>query len=249
MRSLLLYTLLYTIVMELMLVAAVLYWPDFEQNVDALRLLAPIKSVKDIVQEIEQEGVIPYITSQQFFKGGNTLGTAAAVLFAVGAVAGEAHRGTLELLLARPYSRLRILSERWLFGAVCCCLPVFLTSATIPWMGSWIDEDFDIVPLMLCSVHESLFLLAVYGAAFFCSTIGSNPTRIALVLLFVSTFQFAIYFIEVVTKWSLYRLADLKDFTKIYEDYALDWTVCGPLVAAIVLSFTASYLAFRRRLP
>jgi len=33
--------------------------------------------------------VIGYISGQHFFKGCNTLGTAAAVLFAVGAVAGD----------------------------------------------------------------------------------------------------------------------------------------------------------------
>jgi ABC-type transport system involved in multi-copper enzyme maturation permease subunit len=67
--------------------------------------------------------VFAYVTGQHFFKGCNTLGTAAAVLLAVGAVAGEAHRGTLEIWLARPLSRRRILSERWVQGAHwrCAC--------------------------------------------------------------------------------------------------------------------------------
>ena len=102
--GLFLYMLGYFVILELMLVGAVLYWPNFEGNLESVRALSsPIPALRDIINDIEETGVFGYISGQHFFKGCNTLGTAAAVLFAVGAVAGEAHRGTLEILLARPY--------------------------------------------------------------------------------------------------------------------------------------------------
>lgn len=248
--GLFLYMLGYFAILELMLVGAVLYWPNFEGNLESVRALSnPIPALRDVLDDIEATGVIGYICGQHFFKGCNTLGTAAAVLFAAGAVAGEAHRGTLEILLARPYSRLRILAERYAAGALALTVPIFVSSATIPWLTDRIDETVDLEGFMLGSAHQSIFLLSIYSVAFLLSTIGSNPTRITLVVLFTTTFLFAIYMIKVVTNYSYYRLCDIRDFVKIEDSRSLDWGTLGPLVAASVVLFGVSYVMFRRRVP
>lgn len=246
---LLLFTLLYFVILELMLVAAVLYWPNFEENVEALRLMAPIPALKDIVTQIEQGGVFPYVAGQQFFKACNSLGSAAAVLFSVGAVAGEASRGTLEMWLARPFSRARILTERYALGALALCVPVFLSSATIPWLADRVDEAFELWPLMLCSFHQCCLLMAIYSLTFLLSALGSHPIRIALLVLFVTTFEFAIYMIMEWTHYSIYRLSDIEDFIAIESSRAIDWRVCGPLLAVAAAFYGASLWAFRRRVP
>ena len=249
-RGLFLFAFGYFVLLELMLAAAILYWPNFEENLAAVRSMAsPIPALSDILDTVEETGALGYIMGQHFFKGCNTLGTAAAVLFASGAVAGEVHRGTLELLLARPQSRARILLERWLAGALALAIPVFLTSLTIPWLAARIGEDQDLEPYMLGSVHQTFFLIAVYGLSFLMSALGSNPTRIALIVLFATTFEFAIYMIKVLTHWSLFRLADIEVMIRIADDRALDWGICGPLVGAIAVLFAASLVAFRRRVP
>jgi ABC-2 type transport system permease protein len=245
-----LYSLAFFVILELMLVAAILYWPSFAENVDAARsLLGGVPIVADMLEELEDAGVLGYIALQHFFKGCNTLGTAAAVLFAAGAVAGEVHRGTLEILLARPYSRARILTERYLAGILAFGLPIFATSATIPWLAERVDEVVELETFLLGSVHQTIFLLAIYSATFLLSTMGSNPTRIALGALFVTTFLFAIYMIKVVTHYSLYRLCDLGDFQRIDETGGLDWGVLGPLAGVSAALFVASLLVFRRRVP
>jgi len=248
--GLFLYMLGYFVILELMLVGAVLYWPNFEGNVESVRALSnPIPALRDLMDEIEATGVIGYISGQHFFKGCNTLGTAAAVLFAVGAVAGEVHRGTLEILLARPYSRLRILTERYVAGALALCVPIFLSSAAIPWLADQIDETVDLQGFLLGAAHQSIFLLSIYSATFLCSTFGSNPTRIALVVLFTTTFLFAIYMIKVVTHYSYYRLCDIRDFIRIEDERALDWSTLGPLLSGSIVLFGVSYAVFRRRVP
>ena len=248
--GLLLYSLAFFVILELMLVAAVLYWPSFAENVDAARaLLGGVPIVADMLEELEDAGVFGYIALQHFFKGCNTLGTAAAVLFAAGAVAGEVHRGTLEVLLARPYSRERILAERYVAGILAFGLPIFATSATIPWLAERVDEVVELETFLLGSVHQTVFLLAIYSATFLLSAVSSNPTRVALSALFVTTFLFAIYMIKVVTHYSLYRLCDLGDFRRIDDTGGLDWGVLGPLLGASALFFVASLLALRRRVP
>ncbi len=249
-KHLTLYALGEYIILQVMLVAAILYWPNFEANVDKLRALAaPIPSLAELIDHIEDAGVLGYIAGQHFFKGCNTLGTAAAVLFAVGAVAGEAHRGTLEMLLARPYSRLRILSERYFAGLVALCVPIFASSLTIPALAEQIGEVELLAPYLWGSVHQSIFLAAIYSATFFFSCIGNNPTRIAIVVIFITTLQFAIYMIKVVTHYSFYRLADIEVFVNIADKNGLDLVICGPLFLVSALFFGASVYAFQRRLP
>ncbi len=249
-RGLFLLALGYGVILELMLVAAVLYWPDFLANIESVRRLAgPIPALGEMVAEIESTGAVGYIAGQHFFKGCNTLGTAAAVLFAAGAVAGEAHRGTLEILLARPTSRARILTERYLAGFLAFALPIFLSSASVPWLAARVDEEVALQSFLLGALHQTLFLSVIYGAAFLLSTLGSNPTRVALIVLFGTTFSFAIYMVKVVTHWSFYRLCDIEDFVRIDREGSLDWSTLGPLVGASAVLYAASLFAFRRRVP
>ncbi len=248
-RSILLRGLAFTLVLELLLVPAVLFWPNFRDNIGALQAMMPFKAARELLDQFGQAGATGYICGQQFFKACNTLGTAAAVLFAAGAVAGEAHRGTLELWLSRPISRRRLLLERWLGGALAIVLPVFLTSSTIPWLASHDDEHLPLWPILLCAAHQSCLLLTLYSATFFFSTVGSNPLGIGFAMLLFSIFQFAIYMIETITHYSLFRLADIPTFVEICNRGALNPRIVLPLLLVSVLFIVVSLIAFERRVP
>jgi len=245
-----LFALAYLVILEVMLVAAVLYWPDLAANLPAARrLAAPIPVLGQFVERVSETGVRGYLIGQHFFKGCNTLGTAAAVLFAAPAIAGEAHRGTLELLLARPHSRARLLLERWAGGAVAVTVPVFLSTLTIPLLCTRVNEVQPYGPLLWCALHQSLFLLAIHALAFLCSALGSHPTKIALAILFFTTFEFSIYMIKVVTHWSVFRLCDLDTLLAVADGGRLDARLVLPLLAWIALCVGAALFAFRRRSP
>lgn len=239
----------YALVLEAMLAGAILFWPNFKDNIGALKALAPLKVMKDMVDALGQGGVIAYVNGQHFFKGCNTLGCAAAVLFAMGAVAGEAQRGTLEIWLARPLSRRRILCGRYAAGALAVSLPVFATTLTIPWLLSLVGEEMRLWPLLLCSTHQALFLIAIYSTTFFLSSIGHKPTSIAFVMLFSTTFEFSLYLIQSATHWSVFRMVDIGTFGRIFSAGALDWRLCAPFVAVSVIGLGASLHAFQRRVP
>jgi len=248
--GLLLFSLAYLVILEVMLAAALLAWPAFAENIATLRnMAAPIPVLGDVFDSVEETGVLGYTLAQHFFKGCNTLGTAAAVLFAAPAVAGEAHRGTLELWLARPFSRTRLLLERYGAGALALIAPVFLSTLTIPYLAERVDELEPYAPYLLCAVHQSVFLLAIYSLTFLCSALGSNPTKISLAILFVTTFEFAIYMIKVWTHWSLFRLSDLQTMIAIADDRRLDWSLAAWLLGASALFLAASLVVFRRRNP
>lgn len=239
----------YAIVLEAMLAGAILFWPNFKENIGALKAMMPMKVMKEMVDSLGQGGVVAYVNGQHFFKGCNTLGCAAAVLFAMGAVAGEAQRGTLEIWLARPLSRRRMLCSRYAAGALAVALPVFATSATIPWLLARVGESAQLAPLLLCAAHESLFLLVIYSSTFFFSSVGHRPNVIAFAMLFFTTFEFSMYLIQSATHWSIFRLTDIETFGRIFSRSALDWRTCVPFAAISALALCASLFAFERRVP
>lgn len=248
-RAMIVPFLAYVVLLETMLAAALLYWPNFEENVGMLKAMAPIDMLKDMVDTLAQGGIEAYVVGQHFFKGCNTLGTAAAVLFAAGAVAGEVHRGTFELWLARPLTRRRLLLERWISGAVVLCLPVILTTLTAPWLLTFVDTEVSLTALLLGAVHQSVFLLMLYSLTFFLSTLFDNPMGIALAVLFFTTLEFAIYMVKVVTHWSIYRLADIEVFMNIMQKQRLDWAMLTGMLGVSLLFLLLSLFTFSRKVP
>ncbi len=239
----------YFVVLELLLVAAVLFWPDFEKNIDALRSMIPIDEIQAMVDKIGEAGAPAYVNGQHFFKGCNTVGTLAAIIFAMGAVAGEAHRGTLEIWLARPLSRRRILLERWIVGALAVTIPVFATSATVPLLLERVHEEMSFAWLMRSSLQQSLLLLAIYGVTFLFSCVSSRPIAIAFGMLMFAIFEFSLYMIPSVTHASIFRLTDIDVFAWIGNYQTLDWRLAVPLVLVIAATVWGSLTAFARRVP
>lgn len=249
-RSYLLRSAGFFVVLEVMLAAAIVWWPSFAENIGSIKNLAsPLPMLRDMVDSLEQGGINAYVIGQHYFKGCNTLGATSAVLFAMGAVAGEAHRGTLELWIARPVSRARLLTERFVLGWLATALPVFASSATVPWLLQRVDETMAWNDLLLCSLHQSLFLGCIYTVTFVLSCASSQPIRIAFVMLFLSIFQFAIYMVKTITDWSLFRLVDIEVFTRIT---LRDGLLTGPtaaFVAVHVLGYLLALRLFARRVP
>lgn len=242
-------TLGYFAVLELMLVAACLYWPQFRENTDALKVFAaPVPVLGDMVRQLEEKGVMAYVIGQHFFKGCSVLGVAAATLFAAGAIAGEAHRGTLEVFLARPVSRVRLLTERYVTGALQLCIPIFLTSLTVPYLLTFVNETASYGALMLTSVHECLFLLVLYSATFLVSTFGRTPLKITFVMLIFAIFNFAIYMVKTVTHYSLFRKSDIDVLLRVYEAGPL-WGMWAVFAALSLGFYLASLAIFARRVP
>ncbi|MFT5733136.1 MAG: ABC-2 type transport system permease protein [Planctomycetota bacterium] len=238
------------LVIEMMLAAAIYWWPNFMENISSIKMIAsPVPMLKQLVDQVDRGGVAGYVVGQHYFKGCATLGTAAAILFASGAVAGEAHRGTMELWLARPVSRLRLLTERYVLGLLAVLLPVFVSSFTIPPLLTIVDQTMDWSDLTRCSIHMGAFLSVVYSVAFFWSSLGSEPLRISFVMLFGSILTFAIYLVETITNYSLYRLVDIKVFMEIVMKDRLDWWYVIPMLALSAVLYALSVQAFRRRLP
>jgi ABC-type transport system involved in multi-copper enzyme maturation permease subunit len=232
-----------------MLAAAILYWPEFQKNNPAIQKMVPGKIMGGFVDAIVRGGAPAYAILQHFFKGCHMLGGAAAILFACGAVAGEAHRGTMEIWLARPVTRRRLLLERYFLGALAVAIPIFVTSASIPWLFGLVGEKVSIEPFLLGAAHETVFLLSIYSATFLLSTIGSRPMPIAFGMILFLVLQFAFYLVMEMTHFSIFRWADLEDFLTILSKRRLDAGVLVPLGLFSAACLGVSLAVFRRRVP
>jgi hypothetical protein len=233
-----------------MIAGAIYWWPSFSEHLGKLKVFAaPMPMLGGMLDQIEQGGVAAYVVGQHFFKAGNTVGVGAAILFAAGAIAGEAHRGTLELWLARPVSRARLLSERFFGGLLVTTLPVFATSALVPWMLGWVDESMAFSDLMRCSVHCSALLGAIFAITFLWSAAASEPWRIIFVMLMFCVFEFAMYMVKTATDFSVFRLADIEVYMRSVLENRLDWRYVGPMLAVIALSYLGALRVFARRVP
>ena len=70
----------YVVVLEVALVAAILYWPRFRDNTPVIAKLVPFESLQTLLEAVEIEGYWPYLAIQQWFKGCSRFGLAAAAL-------------------------------------------------------------------------------------------------------------------------------------------------------------------------
>lgn len=236
------------VVLELLLAPAILYWPKFRDNASMIAKLVP-PSFSGVYDSFMQGGAESYVCGQHYFKGCNTLGIAAAVLFAMGAVAGESDRGTFEIWLARPVTRTRLLLERWVAGALAITLPVYLSAATIPWLLAKVGESMSQTDLLLCSTLQSLLLVVVFSITFLWSTLARRPVSVAFGMFFLTIAQFALYLIKGVTHYSLFRLADFEVFSRICLRDTLPWPTVLGLTLTALGSLGLSLWAFSRRTP
>ena len=241
--------LLLFVALETLLAVAIYWWPSFEEHSTALKpIFGRIPVLLDQFQLIESAGVHAYVVGQHFFKACNTMGVAAAVLLAMSAIAGEAQRGTLELWLSRPVPRWRLYTERYLLGQAALWLPVLASSATTNLLLGMVDERLDMGMMLVCGVHQSLFLGVIYSVTFLMSSLGNQPLRIAFLMIFFGIFQFAIYMVKTVTDYSMFRLTDIQTFVTMMR-YGLEPGVTTILVLLNLAPFLAGLAAFRRRVP
>lgn len=239
----------YFAVLEALLVAAMLYWPQFAKNLEHLKTLIPLDVLREMADRIDESGASAYVHAQHFFKACNALGGLVAVLFAMNAVAGEAQRGTLEIWLARPLARRRLLLERWSAGAFWISVPILVSTATVPFLGSLVDESFGLPRLLLCATHQCLFLLAIYSVTFLCSCASSNPLAIGFSMLLAAIAELSLYMIERLTHWSVFRFADVGIYQGIYDEGWLPWRITLSLAALSVVCVLVSLRVFARRTP
>jgi len=219
-------TAVYFLLLELMLVGAILYWPDLARDLarkaGALEALMPAEFLKRMVRDWASDdsdvAYRAYIATQQFFKGINVCGIAIAVLLGTGIISRERETGTLEMLLSRPISRARVLWSKTWVVALCVVVPIYLSSLSVIPLSAilpGINSNIPAPVLLEASTHASLFVLMFLAATVLLSTFMRTQVAVAFTIGGFVIAQVGIYFIQVIRVGSVFMLSDHETYSPI----------------------------------
>lgn len=232
----------YFIVLEGAMVAAILYWPRFRDNMPTIAKLVPFKAIQDLLASMEHAGYWPYLAVQQWFKGCSLFGVAAIAFLGSGIIAREADQRTAEFLLSRPVSRRRILLVRHVVLTLLVTLPVFLSSISAIWISRSVNEHIGWGEVLASALYMSLFLWTLVSFTTLISAWSMNQMTAGAAVVGVALVSFAIYLVEGINQWSPFTLIDVRVFMAIHDgDYP--WWIAGGF---ILTSLTMLHFADRR---
>ena len=236
----------YFIILEAAMVAAILYWPKFRDNVPAIAKLVPFESLQRLLDSVEVAGYWPYFAVQQWFKGCSLFGLAAAAFLTSGIIARDADQKTAEFLLSRPLSRSRILLTRWTCAVVLVCVPVYVSSITAIWISPAVEEWLGWTDTLLSSTYMSLFLIMLVTFTTLISSMSSHQLRAGIILIGFMLLNFAFYLIQEIDEVSLFKTVDVFVFMQIQTD-AFPWLTSGLFLLSTIIMLLASLRIYERR--
>jgi ABC-2 type transport system permease protein len=167
-------------------------------------------------------------------------------------IAREVERGTMDLLLAQPISRMRVLLSR-----DATILAGVLVIALVSWLGvvagmNLINTSVNLVNQALVIVEASLFVLAIGSYTVLASVIFLEPRKALMASGALTAIMYIINFIVPVLSPSLNWMRNLSFFyhynaVEIVSNGALNWTAVTIFLATIVLCTMVSVIIFKRR--
>lgn len=252
-------TVAYTVVLELMLVPAILLWPELRVSgvLGGLLDLVPMQMFKDIGKGITSNDSAvaygSYMAVQLFFKGVNIVGISCAVLLGTGMIARERENQTLEFLLGRPVDRSRVLFDKFSITSLCVVIPIFLTSWSSVLISWSIDETLDFTGVTIGALHSSIFCLVFLAMTTLCSVLLRTQVHVAFVVGVIIVSQIAIFFIQTIRVASIMMLSDFGTYGPLLAgnpDFGtLFWGETVWLLLLVAGFYITADLCFRRIEP
>lgn len=135
-----------------------------------------------------------------------------AIGFAGSCLAGEIERGTIEVLLAQPISRLKLFISRYLAGIFMLIVFIFFSVYAAPPLSHAYEIDFKAENFTTLAILCFMFSLSIYSIGMFLSSIFSDRGKV----FFISGgLIVAMYVINIVSTLKD-NLEDLKYFSFFY---------------------------------
>jgi len=236
----------YLLILEAAMIAAIMFWPQFRDNVPAIAKVVPFQALQDLISQMHQAGFWPYFAVQHWFKGCSLFGVAAIAFMGSGIIAREADQRTAEFLLSRPISRRRVLLSRFFVLSMATIVPVYLTSITAIWISVNVEEFMGWGDILLAATYMSCFLLMLCGLCTLLSTMSTNQFRAGTILIGFVLANFAIYLVQSIDTFSLFKTIDIWAFMQIHAGEP-PWSLGAIFVAVTAVELILADWIFRRR--
>ncbi len=173
-------------------------------------------------------------------------------IFASISLAREAERGTLDLLLAQPIRRYKVLISKFAVF-VFAALMIAIASLLGLLLGTLIiNETVDTMSLMLVLFEALLLVLSFASFTLLCSVIFLEPRKSLLVAgVFVSG-SYIVNFMVPILNPSISWLRNISLFyhyqpNEIVNNASLNWTAVAVYAGVSIVCFVAALVIFQRR--
>jgi len=236
----------YLAILEIALVAAILYWPRFRDNIPAIAKLVPFDAVQDLLKAMEHAGYWPYLAVQQWFKGCSLFGVGAIAFIGSGIIARESDQRTAEFLLSRPVTRCRVLFVRHAMVCLLILGPVVLTSASARWLSWSIGEHVDWDLLTAATIYMCLFLWMLICLTTLVSCWARHQLTGGAVIVGVALMSFALYLVQGLDFLSIFTMIDVRVFMAMRDGVWPWWQTTVFLGSGTAMLAAASAILRRR---
>ena len=263
-REIRLMALTYLVILEMLAIPVILWWPDIYEDLQRSALFRNInidvfqRIFKGVTDKDENAAYFNWIAVMLFFRSINLVSIATAIVFGTALFARERENQTLEFLLARPISRNKILWQKSWPVAIALLLPIFIVSATALYWSSTIGFGLPVWELFLVSVHAALFVLLFLAATTWLSIICRVQAHVAALVGAFAVVQIGIYLTQRIRQFSLFRLADFEWYGPILAGNTPAWQMFDPihshgfttyLMVGIVFFYALAWHSLRRTEP
>jgi ABC-2 type transport system permease protein len=202
----------------------------------------------DIASYVTFEG---YISSEMFSLFWPLILIFISVGFAGGAISGEIEKGTMELLLSQPVSRLRLFLEKYFAGLVIILLYVGVSVFSLPLLLKAYNIDYNILSYEKMAILGFLFGWAIFSLSMFFSVIFSDKGKV----FFISSGVIVAMYVMNILAMLKENLSKLKDYSFFhYFDannalihHKIDNLAYWVFLGVVIISTILAALWFSRR--
>jgi ABC-type transport system involved in multi-copper enzyme maturation permease subunit len=225
----------YLLILELLCVPVLLLWPEIYADLQRSSLMKNLgidflKRIGEGISDRDEDvAYLNWCAVMLFFRSGNLVGTAAAVLLGTGLFARERENQTFELLLSRPVSRGSILWQKFWPAALCVVVPIFLVNASAIFWSRCIELDLPKWELFLASLHAAVFALLFFTATTWVSVTMRVQAHVAGIVGAFAVLQVGLYLTQRIRPYTLFRLADFEWYAPILAGNTPAWQMFDPI--------------------
>jgi ABC-2 type transport system permease protein len=212
-------------------------WPKIRTMLPSILEIVP-KQFKFLIGGMQQEGFVYFTITQQMMKNIGMFGSALAVILGASAVAKEVEAGTMELLLAQPVSRKRVLLEKYLFNLGVLFIPVVISTLLTHPAALIIGESISLTGLLISGLYGFCIIAVVYSFTFFLGVLIDTQMQVIVAGLGLCLVMFILSVFKSTSFLSVYGYMGLDALRPIFTSHAV------PLFKMLVFAlFCAAFFA------
>jgi len=227
-------------------VVQTVFWPKIRVMLPSILEVVPQK-FKFLIGGMQQEGFVYFTITQQMMKNIGMFGSALAVILGASAVAKEVEAGTIELLLAQPISRKRVLLEKYLFNLGVLFIPVVISTLLTYPAALIIGESISLAGLLIAGLYGFCIVAVVYSFTFFLGVMIDAQMQVLVAGLGFCLVMFILTVFKSTNFLSLYGYMGLDDMRPIFTSHAVPLTEMTVFALFCAAFFTASRWRFSKK--